>query len=485
MNINCLSEEFDFSPYKLFGEEYEFSVLYEETQREYKDISTEANKDVNKKNILQKIFIFIKKIISLISRGVKNIINFIKSLFKKKTKSADQIAVKFEINFKRARVNQTNKPSSSGDSHVVHMPLIANPKSEVSPPEDIKLIYKDLMVKINDDNTISMSINRAIDLSGSTKAPGHKMVRKLDSVNAIGLIVYPGMMDELVSISESIKEVFPDKDASAIIKKYYLWLLKFDSTSFDQGMHIPLESIIGFQDKLNRIMDNFSIVDDINIDTSKTPRDVLEFFNRFGAFCERVQMGINFISGALQNLYIVDARYIECISNIEDLSEFINDAIKSGMPPKYISYNAYILSTKALKGDGTNGSETKPCWGQTRVVFFPDNNKSIVHKIALNGFGIRCNRIESQATDLFKNNGGAHLIAPIINSTDTFTIVSAERIVMGDMIPGKSLSSIQSDISTFIRVHKLPISIEDLHPGNIGIKGDHYVVADYGSIWRI
>ena len=54
MSIDCLLEEFDFSPHKLFGEEYEFSVLYEETQREYSSIVTATNKNVNKKNILQK-----------------------------------------------------------------------------------------------------------------------------------------------------------------------------------------------------------------------------------------------------------------------------------------------------------------------------------------------------------------------------------------------------------------------------------------------
>lgn len=89
--MECINNLFKIDP---TSEWYESIRYFEESynyDNELIDMIIEVTTDVAKKNVLQKLFDFIKKVFAWIVKAIKNIITRIKSLFAGKKQSVDQI----------------------------------------------------------------------------------------------------------------------------------------------------------------------------------------------------------------------------------------------------------------------------------------------------------------------------------------------------------------------------------------------------------
>jgi hypothetical protein len=477
MDSDLILESFNLDPMNMLYGSTEFSILVESNNKEFDVAVSNASKGTTKKNLLQKIWAFIKKILGLISRGVAAIIRFIKSLFKRKTKGVDQIAEELSLPISPLT------PKSEEQSSRVELP--SNPASEVDVPKDINCIFKPLQIKINNDESIGITLSevnaRNFGMRDSGKAPGHEQVRYSDATNAISLMQQPALLDELVNVAKAIKVGLDSGKIDEFFNGWTRWDMKFNARGIDSDSKITIKQMEYFQLKFNEIMKELEALGDLENHNNLNNNRVIDKLNGFAGFCGRVQMGMNNISGALQQLYVIDAKYRNCIKDVETLSMFVDKCIQSAIPPKYISYNAYLVSNVNLKGDGSEGNENHPRWGQTRVVFFPIDNRTVIHKIALSGYGVRCNRNEYRITDKFKSEGGSDLLALVVSHTPSFGIITAERVNIPGDISSSELEKIRTKVRLFANKKNLPIAITDIHSGNVGVKHKNYVITDYGN----
>ena len=191
----------------------------------------------------------------------------------------------------------------------------------------------------------------------------------------------------------------------------------------------------------------------------------------------------------MQNSYQVNGDYET--NDIETLSKFVEECIRGAIPTKYIANNVYLISHPDLKGDGSQGNDKNPIWGQTRLVLFPMKTESIVYKIAISGIGIRANKSEYMITQKFSNIPEAiNLIAKIIDKTSNSVIISAKRL---KTLPkeewtkeyGKEVIAMKEKLRKIQNKHKLPIDMtKDIHRFNVGYDDDIMKVIDYGLTKR-
>lgn len=170
------------------------------------------------------------------------------------------------------------------------------------------------------------------------------------------------------------------------------------------------------------------------------------------------------------------------------MSEFVYKCIESGFPAKYAAYNACHISTSAIKGnkaEGEKGSKEDPIWGQSRVVFFPDNADH-VYKVALSVWGMRANNSEKMVSDKFKQHGGENLIGLVNSVTSNKCIETMELIDTKTYVVTQDvINRLKSAIDNFCKENKIPLNmIGDLHSNNIGTKNNHWVAIDYAMTDR-
>jgi hypothetical protein len=121
--------------------------------------------------------------------------------------------------------------------------------------------------------------------------------------------------------------------------------------------------------------------------------------------------------------YLIDASFYKSIKSIALLDEFVGKLIKAGYPPKYVAYNAWLISDECIRGSG----KYKPLFGHARATIFPPNKK-IVLKIALSGLGTVSNETEVRFTKIFVDMDRIDLIAPVLKEFKYNAIVPMERV---------------------------------------------------------
>lgn len=452
---------------------------------ELDELYKEASENMTRRNVLQKIWGFIKKVFRLMGKAVERIIRFLQSLFKKKTKTANQIIHEMGI--------RPGKPLNiSKNVNSKKVPIRSNPKSEMKMPEFIDLVLDDIIMKINKDNSITISYIDVIatqeaKIRGYGKIPGQEQVRGQYTENVLILIKNSQLMEELVEITKTFTSVIKNKNELEFINRYDKWDRELGKEFVEDDQTVTLEQIRSFQIKLNEMAKIVELFDLPNNSIMVMNPTLLKKLNEFANIASDLQMGMNSISGCLQHVYEINARYLNSIHNIEDLSLFVGKCIQSGIPPKYISYNAYLISDSSIKGDGIKGDKDNPKWGQSRVVFFPLDNKNIVYKIALSGFGIRANKSEYDISEVFEKNGGSHLIAKVIKNISNFYIISMELVEdrkIDELHP--DIDDLKRKLYNFTKDHNIPLDIrDDIRHKNVGYKNGKCVALDYGMSQRM
>lgn len=504
MNIEEILESFNLDPISNFENEDPYQMFHESSNVFLEEALVEASTGTTKKNIFQKIWKFIKKIFNWIGKTFAKFLGWLKGLFRRKSKPVDQVLSTIKTDIPPKKEPPKEDPAVKQSTEPKQLPKItvtipSDPTSEVNLEPSVDMIFKDIMVQIDETkNSVTFtrrSINRNVYFDDDVtpkpggrqgKVVGQKAVGRFgisDFDRVLLLIFHPECMDILFELGKMIENNMATKEEFVKLRKklnddmdHYNRISDFEDVSF------TFDQLMNFQKRLNEINNSIQKVDipeegTINMDGNN---EILDAVNEVAGQVASLQMGINAITSTIRNAYIADASYYETIDSTKTLSEFVGKCIEAAVPSKYISYNVYLLSTKKLKG---KGDKDKPCWGQTRVVFFPED-KSIVHKVALSGWGIRANRSEISISNKFKGEGSS-LLALAIGSSENAAVIDMERADTDRSKDRADIMQLKSRLSKFAQDHRIPLDIGlDVHSKNVGFKGNSLVAIDYGNLMR-
>ncbi len=243
-----------------------------------------------------------------------------------------------------------------------------------------------------------------------------------------------------------------------------------------------------------------SIAYDIN---SKFSEKAIELFNYITHFLLRLQMSFQSFSNSLEfDIKFISPKYRNKIKDPEKLGKFVSACIKNGIPPKYIIYNTWLISNKVLKGDDKHYD---PVTGQSRYVMFPED-KSIVYKIAMSGFGTTSSNNETMISKMVSNNPRLKdYFAVILDNYSDGAVVKQERVIDNykklrgteqSNLAGKAYKEALSRSDSSYDTNKdfdilqremgvsNPIKMIDLHASNYVFDSNrnHMVLLDYGYL---
>lgn len=279
------------------------------------------------------------------------------------------------------------------------------------------------------------------------------------------------------------KEDIDELNKSGKMNKLVAIFLKPEShtyeVSFDQ-----LTSVQSWASKLLVDMEAFTSSDvNINEFDDKT----IKSLNMVVRLLMRIQISFNYISSAMNNLYIIDKRFYRSIKNLSVLDEFVSGCIKAGLPPKYVAFNAWLVSDTCIRGDGNY----KPLFGHARATIFPPNEK-IVLKIALSGLGIVSNETEVRFTKIFEDMDRIDLIAPVLKDFKNGSIVAMERVHGNFDLSSAQCKEFAKQADAALTEYqqrkgiKLNIKMGSQHVGNVAFDNKYkvYRSIDYGVHYR-
>ena len=468
--MELLLNEFDLDIFESAAV-YDPLAYYEQYEQKWNNeegfILTEATKTkVTKGNILKKLWELFKKALRWIGKKLQAIIDFIKRLFKKnKTmKTADQCAEEIIGKPKKRRTtsNQTNNSAKSAHNNTISIELPSNEMSTVKTPKKIDVPVKDILIKFDAENNGNVVLNisyiqdiimnrgpRASDIV-KENIPAQGKAGGANLKFAIELIADKELLGLFEKVVEDIEALFSLgsgsdlKDYKEGLRKKLVEYLSNDIGRMNKRsdeVHranlaintskISLNALTEFQQKLNTYMGKINEFDLSNSYLLDGDNYVVRQVNWLLAIMSKIQMGLNVIHWSIAQEAIIDASYAKSVNDIGTLAEFAKALIDAGVPGKYVSYNCYIVAGDDIQSTSNNNKDY-PCWGQSRVTFFP-KDKTKIYKIALSGMGLMANKIEYDiskkvvASKKFQNWMELP-IARTYESKGDYTAIIAERV---------------------------------------------------------
>lgn len=376
-------------------------------------------------------------------------------------------------------------------------------------PKTIRVPNNDILAVFdNDDKNITFHVSgfgkwTDVDLDrsgddapeGISEVTGTKKPWIADAKIPLYLITNREALDKLIELSNLATAILMEKKE----KHIKLFDHKMKSIIDDIEKHakkvkfnkyaISLKDLTYFQKALNKInykMDQFA---NVGTDVSDLGKDTINNLTFMTRRMIKYQTAFNLLTSALNDNYIVDARFIGCIRSVALLDQFVATCIKQGLPPKYIAYNTWLVADPCIKG---TKEDYKPVWGQTRFVFFPPG-KRVVYKIAMTGAGITSNKAEVRTSDLFVKMDRVDLIAPICKVWPANAIIAMECVDNPEKPSYPAVLSyttrVNDAIAEYEKAHNLHLNIDisDQHKDNVKYDKKYgcYRSIDYGIANRV
>ena len=477
-----IMESFNCDPLDMIREDF---CSFSEGVQFLENVITEASQAVSKKNVFKRLWELIKKLFGWLSLQWTKFINFCKTkILRQNMKTVDQLAI--EMNIPRHEVDKNF-------ANNMRIKIPSHDNSEVKIDEEIELVCKPVLVEFMDNKKIKFNfiwnaVKMGYKMHGKIK--GHKdtpmtmgpFLSCMEYIqNPVEFDKIKDLLNEIVNADVITKEL-QDK-CNKFTKEYSDKQMKFDQ--MNKTFEYTIDQLITFQKSLNEADQIIRKIDD-PFSSFKEDRDVsfiILTLNAISGILAAMQMCMNAITSSLKEVALIDGSYYGSVDSVETLSKFVKKMIDNGIPSKYVSYNTYLISSKKIRG--IDSEANKPCWGQSRVTFFPED-KSIVHKIALSGWGIRSNFSEHQISDAYKEYNGDHLIAVCNKDYNDHVIIDSERVEIIHPLKVKQddISKLKTEMQQLISDHKIPFFISDLHVFNVGKKNGKLVALDYGFTHR-
>lgn len=476
------------------------------------DVFQEGFKDTAKtavsksKVIFIKILNTIKALLRFIMNQITRAITYVNQMFTKRkiTKSVDQILDELKIVPK----NKVYTEGVSDDRFVNDSKKISIPSNKLSTsaPADFVAVAKKVSVKFKNkgftlrgfdvyNHVVKKTRKQFIGAPYNEEVPSNKIIKNLfdDKGKVVDEAFF--ITQTILTKSEAMKSFH--KAISSV--KTFLMTNKSDEKTlsglinfvnnfeYDEGINMDYEysskQLIEFQ---KEIADMYRSISRLNDPSTDIPHDYIEYFRTIITILEGLSLGMNVITGAIKNAPIADLTYEGSITNLEDLDKFVYELIKSGIPPKYVAYDLWLLCDKSIKGED---EEYKPIWGQSRVVLFPPKDINNVYKVAISGMGLDSNMTESRITDMFKNDEEmTNYVAHVTGSYDKNAVIKMERVEVGPDVKFNEEQSkiLQSKIAKSLQNKGASFTIKDIHRDNVGIskRTGEVVCFDYGLLKR-
>lgn len=367
--------------------------------------------------------------------------------------------------------------------------------------DEIALINSNVLIKeFNDDNDFEidlLGVNFVKGESGKMRAINDKNggVKSLASLfvytNAmIYFVKNPSEMEKLCDlITEGFKiinkesDVEPKEYCSQV--KHLVDKAQSKINGVAAGKKLTMKELTEFQSKINKLEERLDFAQNGNNSLTGVDPGVIKSLNDLMYVTENVQFGLNSISNAIQKVHLIDLKFMNSITDRDALSKFVYGCIQNGIPPKFIAYNTWLIANESIRGSAT---KYKPVGGQTRVVFFPNDNKKEILKIAISGIGVTSNKNEIRFADFLKRSKEEDMIKCSALVTKTYhedAILAMERVVdrVGKHPDLQILNEMKNKYKDFtVRHPELKLVVTDFNDGNVMWSSDKdcWVCIDYG-----
>lgn len=368
--------------------------------------------------------------------------------------------------------------------------------------DEIALTNSSILIKeFDDDDTFTidtMGVNYVKNDKGKERAVSDKGegITSLASVMLYtnSMIYFVKHRDELDTLSDLINEGFKivngegsmtsseySKKVNHLVNKANMKL----NVVGNAGIKMSMKELREFQQKMSGMAERLDFAQNGNTKLDDVDKSVVQSLNDLVKMIEYIQYGLTSLTNAIQKVHLIDLKYMNSIDDRDSLSRFVYGCVQNGIPPKFIAYNAWLISSENLRG---SASKYKPIGGQTRCVFFPNDNKNEILKIATSGIGINANKNEIRFSDFIKKSGEEDMIKISALITHTYpedAIVAMERVVdrVGKHPDLVTLREVKSKYQDFTKRHpELRLIVSDFNDGNVMWSSDKdmWVCIDYG-----
>ena len=447
------------------------------------------------KHFFEKVLEIIKKFFSFIGKMLKRLFD---ALFRRKAKkTADQVAEEC-ITGSHVKEYMESGDETGTESTKVHFP--ASPDSVIKEC-DLVLIAKRISIKIKQNTYI---VGNAPGFEGDRfeKDRGTNSTQFANAGQTSGkhtnlFLAYVEDRDGYRSLIDNIVD----------------YLVKYKDADFSDEMALGSielnDNLLKSRNKIERNKDwRFNVSSELVNQHMKEVNNVANKVNQLNTIPEsadnryksllktvvsvinQITYGCNNFATYVKNMYIIDQKFMHTISDVDMLSKFVDEMITAGIPSTQVAYNTWCVMSPDfddrkffIKSDDYDDENTEfPRWGQTRVVFFPDNKPKEVLKIALNGAGKLANNREFR---IYKQYQKYHLeseLAEPISHTTNFCVMTMEKM---KMLPKHERGKYAEEFKEELKEHykqnpNLTDITGDLHGKNIGYDENNNIKAiDY------
>jgi len=366
--------------------------------------------------------------------------------------------------------------------------------------DDIVLNNSAILIKeFDDDNNFTidlLGVNYLKNDNGKDRAISDKGrgVKSLASLilytnSMIYFIKHPDEMDHLAElIQEGFDIVSGKKENNGYAKKVSKLTIKAHAKTNAIGntsVRLTMKELTTFQKKMSEMATKLDFAQNSGTKMDNVDKEVIQSLNDLVNMLEYVQFGLTSLTNAIQKVHLIDLKFMNSITDRNALSKFVYSCVTNGIPPKFIAYNTWLIANESLRG---NSSKYKPIGGQSRCVFFPEDNKKEILKIAINGNGIIANKNEIRMSDVLKKSNEKDILqvsALVTNHYEEDAILAMERIVdrVGKHPDLEILNTVKNQFKDFTSRHpELRLVVSDFNDGNIMWSSDRdcWVCIDYG-----
>lgn len=497
--VSTILESMNMDPMKVFEESDPYDYFQGDGNLFLEETLNEAESGATKENVLSKIWAFIKKCLNWIAKQWSRFIAWCKKVFfgKKGSKSADQIAGEIVGENQEGEINGEQMIPSNPDSKVeppnfdeVIKPLLCSFNSD---KKTIILTYKDIKKNEQRFNMLLQPVPNKIG-----KVPTKSIVRLDDVIAVHAMVMNSDLIDNFVEVCKIVetRELVNNDFVQKFLdfEKLYDKAVKQSKQARSDGVfEIPLNKLDEFNlkmveaNKAISALSEFDAVDQkgMGLFSNAKPYDsanVVFCCNKIANLTAIWQMGITGIIGCMKSVYQIDKTFMGTIGDIENLSIFAQKCVESGIPGKYVMWNCYKISKSNLKGNGKGNDGTKPIWGQSRFVFFPSDNPSVVHKVAYNPWGLRANQTEISVSSKLTELGKSDIIAKITSQSQNQYVVDMERTDSNDKPDISTCMDIRNKLMRISMDNNLKVNFaNDIHQENVRKVKGKWACIDYGA----
>lgn len=490
--------------YELCGlhESYEYDYV-----SEYNDLIhsiNEYNTEYIQEGFGQKVKDFFKKVLEILKKFFSFIGRMLKALFdklfrRKAKKTADQVAEECITGSHVKEYMESGDETGTGSTKV-HFP--ASPDSVIKEC-DLELITKSLLIKIENNNYViglapGFEGARYESRKGTSYKPFINNGKTRDSHTNMFLAYvenrddYRTIIDNIINYLVKYKDYEFTDEAVLDSLKFNDDLLKSrNKLEGDKGWRYSFSSKLAIQ-YMNEINQLTNKVNQLNTIPESTDKRYKSLLDNVVDVVNELTYGCNNFATNVKAMYVIDQKYLHTISDIDILSKFVDTMITAGIPTTQVAYNTWCVMSPNFDDrkfffraeDNDDASSTFPRWGQTRVVFFPDNKPMEVLKIALNGAGKLANKREFQIYKQYQKYHLENELAEPISHTNNFCVMMMEKM---KMLPENERNKYADLVKAELKEHykqnpNLTDITGDLHGKNIGYDEENNIkVIDYAG----